>query len=152
MTQSMRRDALLRTGSGDGPLESVLNGGPTHGFGRHMHGLLTHAFLRESIAALRLPPATTDSREKEPGMLVPFPPKPELMDHLLRNGDVTRFATFALKHRQATAFGINVRNLNMNALGKTQTTRVEKSKASLEAGFRDVRENGADFAFGEDHG
>lgn len=97
MTQGVRRDALLEAGGSDGPLESILNGGAAHGLGGSTHGFLLHAFLRNSIATLGLTPTTPDSREKKLGMLMPSPPLSELLDHLLRDGDVAGFASLTLR-------------------------------------------------------
>lgn len=90
------------------------------------HGFLLHAFFAQRVAALRFAPTTADGGKEELGMLVPFPPASELEDHLLRDGNVTRFATLALGDEQATGLGIDVRDLDVDAFGETEAARVEE--------------------------
>lgn len=45
MTQGVDSDALGDARCGDGPFESILDGGATHGLLRCVHGFLSHAFL-----------------------------------------------------------------------------------------------------------
>jgi hypothetical protein len=126
MTQSVRCDALLQARSSHSPLERILDGGATHRLGGGTHGFLLHAFFGDLVAALGLAPTTTNGGKEKFRMLVPSPPLAKLLDHLLRDGHVTRLASLALRHEQTTSIGIDVRGLNVDTFGEAKTASVDE--------------------------